>query len=151
MQTQWPDALRRPDPTHVQQLLTQFWMILAELPDLVKREERLLAARCTDKLRATVIEMMLALNGIAYPQDTKHLNLYLGESQRAAIERTLIAPVSQAESWIAQAVALLVIYRWYAPQLVETFALTYPYELEQDVWQRLLRELPDWPTIVTTS
>ncbi len=150
-QPQWPDALRRPTSAEVQGLLTAFWTDLANLPDLVNREEHLLAARCTDRLRATVVEMMLALNGIAYPQGARSLNIYLGESQRAAVERTLIAPTPWAESWIAQAVALVVIYRWYAPQLVEAFALAYPHELEQEVWQRLLRQIPNWPTSVSTA
>ena len=151
VQTQWPDALHRPDPRQIQQLLTEFWTLLADLPDLVNREEHFLAARCTARLRAVVVEMMLALNGIAYPQGARSLNLYLGASQRAAIERTLVAPTPHAESWIAQAVALVVIYRWYAPQLVEAFALEHPHELEQDVWRRLVHDLPDWPTSISTS
>lgn len=126
----WPDALMPPTHENVAQLLRSFWRELAHLPHLLARDEYLLAAACTAALRRCVLEMMLALNGIAYPLGTTHLNTYLGASQRAALEKTLLAPSAAAESWIGQAVALVVIYRWYAPQLVAAFALPYDEELE---------------------
>ena len=95
--------------------------------------------------------MMLALNGITYPTDTTHLNTYLGTSQRAAMEKTLLMPSVAAESWIGQAVALVVIYRWYAPQLVAAYSLVYDDRLEADTLARLHAELPDWPSAITTD
>ncbi len=50
-----------------------------------------------------------------------------------------------------RAVALVVIYRWYAPQLVEQYKLAYPQALEAEVWRQLQHELPDWPLTVTTE
>ena len=88
----WPDNLMRPEQDSIAHLLRRFWQELATLPDLLQRDEQLLAAACTATLRQNVLEMMLALNGIAYPRDTLHLNTYLGQSQRAAIEKTLLAP-----------------------------------------------------------
>jgi hypothetical protein len=55
------------------------------------------------------------------------------------------------ESYIAQAVALTVIYRWYAPQLVAKLGLTYPHHREQSVWIDLVNRLPDWPLHVSTE
>jgi hypothetical protein len=75
----------------------------------------------------------------------------LGESQRAAIQKTLLLPSVSAEGWIGQAVALVVIYRWYAPQLVDKFGLAYPQALETAVWQQLASELADWPLTITTE
>ena len=95
--------------------------------------------------------MMLALNGIQWPTGTRHLNGYLSASQRAALEKTLVAPEVSGESWIGRAVALVVIYRWYAPQLVEKFDLAYPHELENAVWTHLQQNIPDWPLSVTTD
>src|SRR5690242_7021478 len=63
----WPDPLDRPHLQAIQQHLTGFWYELAKLPELLERQEYLLAEHCTATLRATIIEMMLALNGIAYP------------------------------------------------------------------------------------
>ena len=150
-QSRWPDPLQSPDPSRVQQLLSEFWLRLAALPDLIARREHLLAEQNTTELRAIIIEMMLALNGIQPPGQTRHLNSYLGESQRAALERTLIAPSVSNESWIARAVALTVIYKWYAPQLVARFDLTFPAQLEQEVWGQLQSTLAEWPVSLTTE
>lgn len=147
----WPDALARPAAAAVEQNLSAFWHLLAQLPDLLNRQEYLLADRLTYQLRSVVIEMMLALNGIQWPTDTRHLNSYLSAQQRAAIEKTMVLPAAAAEGWIGRAVALLVIYRWYAPQLVAAFNLGYPQALEAEVWQILQRDLADWPLTVTTD
>lgn len=152
MQTQsWPDALRPPEPRHIKQLLADFWTELAGLGDLVGRDEQLLAAASTARLRRIVLELMLGLNGIAWPEGTRHLNSYLGESQRAAIQKTLAAPALHGDTWVGQAVALVVIYRWYAPQLVERFQLVYPAELESTTLSTLQESLPDWPLNITTD
>jgi hypothetical protein len=147
----WPDNLMRPKHDSITHLLRRFWQELATLPDLLQRDEQLLAAACTATLRQNVLEMMLALNGIAYPRDTRHLNTYLGKSQRSAIEKTLLAPAVAADSWIGQAVALVVIYRWYAPQLVAAYDLVYDGMLEADTLAHLQTELPAWPRAITTD
>jgi hypothetical protein len=147
----WPDALALPQPARVSQLLSDFWLGLARLPDLLNRQEHLLAETITCDLRQIVLEMMLALNGIGWPDGTRHLNSYLGESQRAALQRTLLLPDVSAESWIGRAVALVVIYRWYAPQLTAKFSLVYPQALEAETLARLQQQLPDWPLAITTE
>lgn len=146
----WPDLLEAAQPQKVAVLLATFWETLADFPDLIERDEHLLAAETTAVLRATVLKMMLALNGIERPADTRHLNTYLGASQRAALEKTLSAPAVSAESWIGQAVALVVIYRWYAPQLVEKHHVVYPHTAEATALVAL-RRLPGWPLAITTD
>lgn len=150
-QPQWPDPLQKPTATAVAALLTDFWQVLQPLPDLLQRQEHLLAEELTNRLRRVITEMMLALNGIQWPTDTRHLNSYLSVSQRAALEKTLVAPTVSAESWIGCAVALVVIYRWYAPQLIEKFDLVYPQALETAVWTHLQQNIPDWPLSVITD
>jgi hypothetical protein len=150
-QTHWPDQLQRATAPDVEALLARFWQLLRRLPDLLQRQEHLLAEHLTTDLRGVIIELMLALNGIQWPVGTSHLNSYLSDSQRAALEKTLTTPTVSAESWIGRAVALVVIYRWYAPQLIEKFALVYPQQLEDEVWLLLQREAPDWPLTVTTD
>lgn len=150
MKHAWPDPLQPAAPAQVAARLEEFWRTLAMLPDLLQRAEHLLAAAHLATLRQNVLELMLALNGIAWPAGTTHLNTYLGASQRAAIEKTLIAPHSGGESWLGQAVALVVIYRWYAPQLVAKFALPYPTAAEEAALHAL-DSLPDWPRTITTE
>ena len=151
MKTQWPDPLQPPTAAQVETHLAEFWRCLRRLPDLLHRQEHLLADHLTTNLRGLVIEMMLALNGIQWPTGTRHLNSYLSPSQRAALEKTLATPETSAESWIGRAVSLVVIYRWYAPQLVEKFGLVYPQPLEDEVWSLLQQEVPNWPLTVTTD
>ena len=147
---QWPDLLAKPERAAVATHLSRFWQLLAQLPDLITRQEHLLADQLTTQLRSVVLEMMLALNGIQWPAGTRHLNGYLSAQQRAAIEKTMVLPHVSAEAWIGRAVALIVIYRWYAPQLVDHFQLVYPQALESEVWAAL-QQLPDWPLSVTTD
>ncbi len=84
----WPDPLTAPDPDDVDEWLATFWHRLrrlteilgqdrsrhAEAADLPSGDENLLAIECLADLRAMVIDMMLALNGIARPAQTVHLN-----------------------------------------------------------------------------
>jgi Streptomycin adenylyltransferase len=151
MNTPWPDPLQPPIAAQVELYLAEFWRVLQRLPDLLHRQEHLLADHLTTDLRGLVIEMMLALNGIQWPTGTHHLNSYLSPNQRAALEKTLVTPETSAESWIGRAVSLVVIYRWYAPQLVAKFGLSYPQELEDEVWALLQQAIPNWPLTVTTD
>lgn len=147
----WPDALQMPDPQCVQHILEAFWHRLRELPDLLAREEYLLADALTIEARHLVLQMMLALNGIRYPEETRHLNTYLGKSQRQAIEKTLVALSVGTSTWSGRAVALIVIYRWYAPQLAEKFNLTQPHTLEEAVLMHLQTGIPNWPLHIETE
>lgn len=147
----WPDPLTPPDAQRVQALLDAFWGNLELLAGLLEGGELLLAEECIASLRASVVEMMLALNGIQRPDGTRRLNAYLGASQRHALERTLSAAGTGAEAAVARAVALTVIYRWYAPQLVAAFGLDYPDASERAAWQTLTQSVPAWPLAVTTE
>ena len=161
----WPAPLFAPDPNDVHELLTSFWHQLRRLSDLLSdarrqpavaastpgADENLLAIECVAGLRATVIDMMLALNGIARPTQTINLNTYLSDNQLAALERTLLAPEIGAETWIGQAVSLIVIYRWYAPQLVERYQFPYPTDLEAAVLATLRQCIYDWPADISTD
>ncbi len=147
----WPDPLEKPDSDQVAQQLSAFWTTLDGLPALVQHDERLLAAELVQTLRGIVIDLMLALNGIRRPAGTRHLNRYLSPSQRTALERTLTAPAPQMDAWIGQAVALTVIYGWYAPQLTARFELTYPQALQENVWNALRNGIFEWPASITSD
>jgi hypothetical protein len=150
----WPDALQSPQPDHIQTLLDTFWTELALLADLLPRAQILLAAEQLHTLRQIILQMMLALNGIQRPA-TRDLNTYLSANQRAALEKTLLLPSSDpddwADIWIGQAVSLVVIYRWYAPQLVTKHRLHYPHAQEKAAWDSLTAKLPTWPQTITTE
>jgi hypothetical protein len=143
--------LQPPNAERIAQVLADFWEQLARLPDLLVRNEQLLAAELTHTLRTLVLEMMLALNGIRPPEGTAYLNTYLSASQRSALQKTLTVPTVSSESWIGCAVALVVIYRWYAPQLVARFGCRYPQEREAETVTLLQSSLVDWPLDIVTD
>lgn len=147
----WPDKLQKPSPQRVDELLHLFWSELAALGELLAKDEYLLANEQTHLLRQIVLEMMLALNGIKRPPSTSNLNGYLSTDQRAAIEKTMALPKTEASGWIGQAVSLVTIYRWYAPQLVDRFELSYPSSLETQVCNNLIQQLPNWPHNIRTD
>lgn len=153
----WPDSLEAPDTPYVQQLLTGFWAILARLPDLFARSEIVLLHTAIAELRRQIAAMMLAANGIRYPDDTRRLNLYLGESQRIALEKTVDLPPSESlettrrESPLAQALALVVIYQWYAPQLYRTYGAQIPSTTQSRILAHLHATVPFWPATIHTD
>lgn len=147
----WPDKLQKPSTERVDELLHLFWSELAVLGKLLAKDEGLLANEQTHQLRQIVLEMMLALNGIKRPPTTSNLNGYLSGDQRAAIEKTMVLPKTEISSWIGQAVSLVTIYRWYAPQLVDRFELSYPSALEEQVYSNLIQQLPNWPHTISTD
>lgn len=150
-QPAWPDSLAPPNPARVATLLPTYWQTLDQLPDLIARNELLLAEALTAQIRSLVVEMMLAMNGIAPPAGTRHLNGYLGASQRTVLERTLVAPNAAPETWVARAVALTVIQSWYAPQIVERFGVEPPTALAAAVQARLAAALPTWPLNISSD
>lgn len=115
------------------------------------RHEHLLSAECLDEVRQIVIRLMLALNGIARPDGTSHLNTYLSPRQRMVLHRTRYIPRIAQETWLGQAVALVVIYRWYAYQLADKYYVCYPRAIEQQTLGHLSDSLPNWPKKIVTD
>lgn len=145
------DPLQAPDRTRIQAALEEFWTLLGDLAELLATQELLLGAERIAALRSVVLELMLALNGISRPPGARSLNRYLSARQAAAIEKTLAAPEASRAAQVGQAVALVVIYQWYAPQLVDTLGLAYPDALEHEVRQAVAQKLPEWPLAITTG
>jgi hypothetical protein len=121
---------------------------------LLPRQQILLAGEQLHSLRQIILQCILALNGIQRPA-TRDLNTYLSVNQRMALEKTLLQAAGENQSWteiyIGQAVSLVVIYRWYAPQLVAKHNLRYPLTQEQAAWESLLESLPTWPQTITSE
>ena len=68
-----------------------------------------------------------------------------------AIIAALTADARASFAEIGQAVSLVVIYRWYAPQLVAKHKLRYPQAEESAAWDALVAKLPTWPRKITTD
>lgn len=152
------EALSPPDTKEVDAQLCRFWLLLARLPAAVKRQEKLAAHALLSEMRILLIDLVVSLNGANRPQTRARINQYLGKAQREAFERSMgIHQPSQrrggedSADWIGQAVALVVLYRWYAPQLVEKYALAYPQPAEDAVLSLLVAEMENWPAHIATG
>ena len=151
-------AIGSPDPELIDMQLRRFWLLLARLPAVVRRQEQLAAHSLLSELRSLLIDLVVSLNGARRPQARARINQYLGQAQREAFERTLgYSQLTRRSSagtgfnWIGQAVSLVVLYRWYAPQLAERHSLPYPQHTEETVLTLLSAELENWPSNITTG
>lgn len=137
-------------PASVQAGLIGFWQLLTRLPALINRGEHLAASALLSDLRLLLVDLVAALNGVSRPPLPTRINDFLGPAQQEAFEKSLHQPGLSSESWIGQAVALIVLYRWYAPQLAEMYNTAYPTHLEESVLALLSAEVPGWPALITT-
>jgi predicted nucleotidyltransferase len=151
-------ALASPDTDLIDMQLRRFWLLLAQLPAVVRRREQLAAHALLSELRALLIDLVVSLNGARRPQARARINQYLGPAQRDAFEKSLGYRLGTPGSgtatgfnWIGQAVSLVVLYRWYAPQLVQRHSLPYPKNAEETVLALLSAELENWPSNIATG
>ena len=147
--------LSPPDRHAIGAQLAQFWLLLAQLPAVLERREDLAAHALLAEMRALLLDLVVALNGAARPRSTARINQFLGPRQRDAFEKTLdmgrSGPGSPRASWIGQAVALVVLYRWYAPQLCEIWPEPYPQQAEDTVLALLHAQINGWPAAIETG
>ncbi len=149
--------LGQPDPDLVRAQLVQFWLLLAQLPAVLARQENLAAHALLADTRALLLDLVVALNGAARPRTTARINQFLGPEQLHAFEKGMgMGPTSSERgspnsSWIGQAVALIVLYRWYAPQLSEIFRAPYPQQAEDTVLALMRARINGWPAVIETG
>lgn len=151
-------SIAPPDIETIDRQLTRFWLLLARLPAVVGRQEQLAAHLLLTELGTLLIDLVVSLNGGSRPQTRARINQYLGPAQREAFEKSLglrnsgrQSDVGNSANWTGQAVALVVLYRWYAPQLAQKYSLTYPRPAEDSVLAYLADELKNWPASITTG
>ena len=147
-----------PDSQLIESQLGRFWLLLARLPAVVGRQERLAAHMLLTEMQALLLDLVVTLNGSSRPHSNSRINQFLGPAQREAFERSMgLRPsgrqksVSDGAAWVGQAVALVVLYRWYAPQLAQKHSLRYPQKAEDAVLALLSAELENWPARISTG
>ena len=146
-----------PDPEVVGAQLCQFWLLLAQLPAVLARREDLGAHTLLAETRTLLLDLVAALNGATRPRSTARVNQFLGPKQLRAFEksldlgRTSSGAGSSKSSWIGQAVALIVLYHWYAPQLCEILCAAYPQQAEETVLAMLRAQIDGWPAVIETA
>lgn len=151
------DHFGPPDPHLIGAQLGQFWLLLAQLPAVLERREDLAANALLGEARSLLIDLVVALNGATRPRSTARVNRFLGPDQQRAFEKSLglgltsSGAASLKSNWIGQAVALIVLYRWYAPQLCDIFCVPYPQQAEETVLDLMRSRLDGWPAVIETG
>ena len=147
-----------PNVKKVEENLARFWLLLGRLPAVVGRQEGLAAHALVADIRMLLVDLVVALNGAERPQSRARINQYLGPAQLEAFENSMGLPQTvqrqeaiQGPNWVGQAVSLVVLYRWYAPQLVERHGIRYPQAAEDAVLALLRAELETWPAQISTG
>ncbi|MXX26584.1 MAG: hypothetical protein F4Z82_14220 [Caldilineaceae bacterium SB0668_bin_21] len=147
-----------PDSRLIESQLGRFWLLLARLPAVVRRREQLAAYLLLTEMQALLLDLVVTLNGGSRPHTNSRINQFLGPAQREAFERSMgLQPsgrqksVGDCATWVGQAVALVVLYRWYAPQLAQKHSLRYPHMAEDAVLALLSTELQNWPASISTG
>lgn len=147
-----------PDSRLIESQLGRFWLLLARLPAVVRRRERLAAYLLFTEMQTLLLDLVVTLNGGSRPPTNSRINPFLGPAQREAFERSMgLRPSSRQKrvgdgaTWVGQAVALVVLYRWYAPQLAQKHSLRYPQKAENAVLALLSTELQNWPASISTG
>ena len=147
-----------PDSRLIESQLGRFWLLLARLPAVVRRREQLAAYLLLTEMQALLLDLVVTLNGGSRPHTNSRINQFLGPAQREAFERSMgLQPsgrqksVGDCATWVGQAVALVVLYRWYAPQLAQKHSLRYPQKVENAVLALLSTELQNWPASISTG
>ena len=151
-------AVGPPDAGLIERQLWRFWLLLARLPAVVGRQEQLAAHLLLTEMCTLLIDLVVFLNGGSRLLTRARVNQYLGQAQREAFEKSLGLRRSMQQkmaencaNWIGQAVALVVLYRWYGPQLAKNYSLPYPQVAEDTVLALLSAELDSWPARITTE
>ncbi len=151
------NSLSPPDREVVGAQLCQFWLLLAQLPAVLARREDLAAHALLAETRTLLLDLVVALNGATRPRSTARVNQFLGPEQLYAFEKSLGMGRTNSgagtlkSSWIGQAVALIVLYRWYAPQLCDILRAPYPQQAEETVLALLRAQVDGWPAVIETS
>lgn len=146
-----------PDSHLIGAQLGQFWLLLAQLPTILERREDLAAHTLLGETRSLLLDLVVALNGATRPTSTARVNRFLGPDQQQAFEKSLglgrisSGATSPKSNWIGQAVAMIVLYRWYAPQLCEIFCAPYPQQAEDTVLDLMRSRLEGWPAVIETG
>ncbi|MDE0198561.1 MAG: hypothetical protein OXK78_10225 [Caldilineaceae bacterium] len=147
-----------PDSRLIESQLGRFWLLLARLPAVVRRREQLAAYLLLTEMQTLLLDLVVTLNGGNRPHTNSRINQFLGPAQREAFERSMgLQPsgrqksVGDGATWVGQAVALVVLYRWYAPQLAQKHSLRYPQKAENAVLALLSTELQNWPASISTG
>ena len=142
---QFNEACRNEDPKDVSTVLTQhfneFWRVLAILPTVLGRDERISGSMGITFLVMSLTEVLIIGNGNQRDRGVKNINAFVPRALREEIETALTMQGINRESIAKAHLRLTAIMQQYAPDIAKQNGTTYPFALEKAVLNYVSKEL----------
>ena len=142
---QFKEARRDQESKDVSSLLKQhfneFWRVLAILPTVLGREERIAGFMGTTFAVMSLTEVLIVGSGNQRDRGVKNINAFLPQVLREEIEDALTMPSINRESIAKAPLRLSAIMQRYGPDIAKQHGVIYPLPLEKAVLNYIAREL----------
>ena len=142
---QFKEACRDQESKDISSVLKQhfneFWRVLAILPTVLGREERIAGFMGTTFAVMSLTEVLIIGSGNQRDRGIKNINAFLPQVLREEIEAALTLPSLNREGIAKAPLRLAAIMRRYGPDIAKQHEVIYPFALEKAVLNYVSREL----------
>ncbi len=125
----------------LKQHFDEFWRVLAILPTVLGREERIAGFMGTTFVVIPLTEVLIIGSGNQKDRGAKNINAFLPQVLREEIEEALTLQSIDRESIAKAHLRLTAIMQRYGPDIAKQHGVVYPLALEQAVLNYISREL----------
>lgn len=122
-------------------LLQEFWRCISLLPSVIGRRERLVAVQGLAVELSLVSELLLLGAGVVRDRGVKHLNAYLPEADRRALEANILPTALSEEALAAAHLRLARLVQQRGPKIAAQHGVDYPTALERVVLETVHAQL----------
>ena len=142
---QFKEACRNQESKDVSSVLKQhfneFWRVLAILPTVLGREERIAGFMGTTFAVMSLTEVLIIGSGNQRDRGVKNINAFLPQVLREEIEDALTMQSINREGIAKAHLRLTAIMQRYGPDIAKQHGVVYPLALEKAVLNYISREL----------
>ena len=125
----------------LKQHFNEFWRVLAILPTVLGREERIAGFMGTTFAVMSLTEILIIGSGNRRDRGVKNINDFVPQALREEIEDALIIQSINRESIAKAHLRLAAIMQQHGPDIAKQHGVTYPLALEKAVLNYISREL----------
>jgi len=125
----------------LKQHFNEFWRVLAILPTVLGREERIAGFMGTTFAVMSLTEVLIIGSGNQRDRGVKNINAFVPQVLREEIENALTIPSINREGIAKVHLRLTAIMQRYGPDIAKQHGVVYPLALEKTVLSYISREL----------
>ncbi len=137
----YKDQTPKDDSPVLKQHLNEFWRVLAILPTVLGREERIAGFMGTTFLVMSLTEVLIIGGKKQRDRGVKNINAFLPQALREEIETALTMPSLNREGIAKAPLRLAAIMQRCGPDIAKQHGISYPFALEKAVLSYISREL----------